>query len=105
MNVQDYISAGLLSGWISGFLSGYGGTMISPADNSGAISLRLDALSGAKHRGRVVTIHYADGVVRVRSVLGDFRVEEDGAQVPIAGHVDVATLARVLAEVYGFEKD
>lgn len=103
MNVQEYITAGLLSGWISGFLSGYGGTMIGLAGNSGAISLRLHALSGQEGRGRVVTIHYADGAMRVRSVLGDFLVEEDGAQVPISGPVDVTTLARVLAQAYAFE--
>lgn len=105
MNVQDYISAGLRSGWNSGFLSGYGGSMIGTADNSGAITLRLDALGGAGHRGRVVNVLYADGVVRVRSSVGDFLVEEDGTQVPISGGVDVATLARVLAEAYSFEKD
>jgi hypothetical protein len=105
MNIEDYISDGLLSGWISGFLSGYGGVMIGPAQNSGAVTLRLHALSGAEHTGRVVTILYADGAIRVRNVLGDFLIKEDGAQVPISGHVDVATLARVLAEAYGFEKD
>lgn len=105
MNVQDYISGGLRFGWISGFLSGYRGTMIAPADNSGGVSLRLDVLSGVGCRGRVVTLHYADGGVRVRSVLGDFLVNADGAQVPISGRVDMAALARVLAEAYNFNKD
>ena len=56
----DYLETGIISGWTSGFLSGYGCVGISNF-TSGGVILKTESLSQSSGCGRVIVIRH-DGL-------------------------------------------